>query len=223
MFQLELRNSRKRPRLVIFDLDGTITRFPNVWRHLHTKLGTWEFGKMHSQRYLDGEITYKEWAELDCALWKGTKVDKLLEIVSRVEYFDGAAETIRRIKEAGMEVGIVSAGISLFAEKVAEDLGVKRVLSNHLVISNGVLTGDIETNVSLDDKPKIIRDVATSLGIPMSQVAVVGDNVFDMPSEAMLKIAFNPRSKEAEDAADFVVKDDDLRKVLPLILREAWD
>ncbi len=76
---------------------------------------------------------------------------------------------------------------------------------------------------SLDDKPKIIRDVATSLGIPMSQVAVVGDNVFDMPSEAMLKIAFNPRSKEAEDAADFVVKDDDLRKVLPLILREAWD
>jgi len=223
MFQLELRKSRKRSRLIIFDLDGTITRFPNVWRHLHRKLGTWEFGRVHSKKYFDGEITYKEWAELDCALWKGTKLDKLLEIVSKVEYFDGAAETIRRIKEAGMEVGIVSAGISLFAEKVAEDLGVKRVLSNRLVISNGVLTGDIETNVSLDNKPKIIRDVATSLGIPMSQVAVVGDNVFDMPAEAMLKIAFNPRSKEAEDAADFVVKGDDLRKVLPLILRECWD
>lgn len=218
---MRFQNSNRRIRLVIFDLDGTLTRSPNVWRHLHMELGTWEAGKISAQKYLDGEIDYRKWAELDCALWKGTELAKILGITSRIKYFDGAVETVRKLKEAGIKVGIVSAGISVLAERAAKELGADITFSNRLLVADGALTGEIETNVSIDEKPRIIRDIAASLGISMSEVVVVGDNVFDMPEEAGLKITFNPRSKEAADAADFLVKGDDLREVLSLILPEA--
>lgn len=215
---MQSKREDRKVRLVIFDLDGTLTKSPNIWRHLHTELGTWEHGKVFAKKYLSGEITYREWAELDCGLWKGTELAKILEVTSEIEYNDGAAETVSKLKEAGLGVGIVSAGLSLLADRAGKDLGVDIVLSNQLIESGGVLTGEIDTRVSIDDKAKIIRGIATSLGISMSEVAVVGDNIFDMPEEAGLKIAFNPKSKEAQDAADFVVKGDNLREVLELVL-----
>ncbi len=184
------------------------------------ELGTWETGRVFAQRYLDGEISYKQWAEFDCALWKGTSLSKILEIMSGIEYVRGAEDTVKQLKAAGMKVGIVSAGISLLADRAGKDLGADIVLSNQLLTSDGALTGDIETKVSIDEKPKIICGIATSFSIPMTEVATVGDNVYDMPREAGLKIAFNPRSREAEEAADFIVRNDDLRKVLDIILPE---
>ena len=220
MIHLKSVISHQRIRLVIFDLDGTITRSPNVWRHLHEELGTWNSGRIFAQQYLNGEISYREWAQLDCSLWKGTRLEELLRITSRIEYYDGAAETIKRLREAGIRVGIVSAGISLVAERAGRDLNVDLILSNEILIENGVLTGTIETRVSLDEKPQIIERIAASIGLTMSEVAVVGDNIFDIPRDAAIKIAFNPTSKEVEEAADFVVRDEDLRKVLPLIISE---
>lgn len=207
-------------KLIIFDLDGTLTKSPNIWRHLHTELGTWEHGKVFAAKYLGGEITYREWAELDCGLWKGVELAKILNVTSEIEYHDGAAETVKMLKKAGLKVGIVSAGLSLLADRAANDLGVDIVLSNELIASEGRLTGQIDAKVSVDDKAGIIRDIATSMGISMSEVAVVGDNIFDMPKEAGLKIAFNPKSKEAEDAADFVVRGDDLKEILKLVLTQ---
>jgi len=215
---LQSQREDRKVKLVVFDLDGTLTKSPNVWRHLHTELGTWEHGRVFAKKYLSGEITYRQWAELDCGLWKGTELAKILGVMSEIEYHDGATETVRKLKEAGLRVGIVSAGLSLLADRAGKDLGADIVLSNRLIESGGILTGEIDTKVSIDDKAKIIRGVATSLGISMSEVAVIGDNLFDMPEEAGIKIAFNPKSREAEDAADFVVKGDDLRKILEFLL-----
>jgi len=192
--------SKSIVKLVIFDLDGTITRSPNIWKHLH-----------------NGEISYEEWAKLDCSLWKGTKLERILQITSEIKYFDGATETIGQLKKAGIKVGIVSAGISFLAEKVGKDLNVDVVVSNDLRISNGVITGEIETNVSIDNKKSIIQDIAQSMSLTMSEVVVVGDHVFDLPPEAGLKIAFNPRHTEAENAADFIVKGEDLMEILKII------
>ena len=215
---MQSQREDQKVKLVVFDLDGTLTKSPNIWRHLHTELGTWEYGRVFAKKYLSGEITYREWAELDCGLWKGTELAKILGVMSEIEYHDGATETVRKLKEAGLRVGIVSAGLSLLADRAGKDLGADIVLSNRLVESGGILTGEIDTKVSIDDKAKIIRGVATSLGISMSEVAVIGDNLFDMPEEAGIKIAFNPKSREAEDAADFVVRGDDLRKILEFLL-----
>ena len=210
-------NSKPIVKLVIFDLDGTITRSPNIWQHLHSELGTWKWAKNYAQKYQNGEISYEEWAKLDCSLWKGTKLERILQITSEIKYFDGTTETIGQLKKAGIKVGIVSAGISFLAEKVGKDLNVDVVMSNDLKISNDVITGEIETNVSIDNKKSIIQDIAQSMFLTMSEVVVVGDHVFDLPREAGLKIAFNPRHTEAENAADFIVKGEDLTEVFKII------
>ncbi|MGQ9542716.1 MAG: HAD family hydrolase [Candidatus Bathyarchaeia archaeon] len=205
-------------RLIIFDLDGTITRCPNIWRYIHMKLGTWSQGRINAERYLNGEIDYKRWVELDCALWRGTKLTRILDITSRIEFVNGARETVAKLKGEGMKVGVVSAGISLMAERVSRELGVDLIMSNELLEKDGILTGEIKTNVLLDEKPKVIKEIANSTGTPMSEVVTVGDNMFDMPIEAGLKIAFNPKSREAIEVADFIVGGDDLREVLKVIL-----
>lgn len=210
-------NSKSIVKLVIFDLDGTITRSPNIWKHLHSELGTWKWAKNYAQKYRNGEISYEEWAKLDCSLWKGTKVERILQITSEIKYFNGAAETIGQLKKAGIKVGIVSAGISFLAEKVGKDLNVDVVVSNDLKISNNVITGEIETKVSTDNKKSMIQHITHLMSLKMSEVAVVGDHVFDLPQEAGLKIAFNPRHTEAEDAADFIVKGENLIEVFEII------
>ena len=213
--------SKSIVKLVIFDLDGTITRLPNIWRHLHSELGTWDRAKNYALKYRNGEISYDEWAKLDCSLWKGTKVERVLKITSEIKYFDGAEETIGRLKKAGIKVGIVSAGISFLAEKVGKDLNVDVVISNDLKISNDIITGEIETKVSIDNKKSIIQGIARSMSLIMSEVVVVGDHVFDLPQEAGLKIAFNPRHMEAEKAADFIVKGENLMEIFKIIKASA--
>ena len=107
------------------------------------------------------------------------------------------------------------------AEKVGKDLNVDVVVSNNLKISNDVVTGEIETNVSIDNKKSIIQDIAQSMSLTMSEVVVVGDHVFDLPPEAGLKIAFNPRHVDAEKAADFVVKGENLMEIFRIIKANA--
>ncbi|MBS7626020.1 HAD-IB family phosphatase, partial [Candidatus Bathyarchaeota archaeon] len=188
--------------------------------YLHTELGTWSQGKLNAKRYLNGEIDYREWAELDCALWRGIELTKILDIIDRVEFVDGALETVARLKKEGIKVGVVSAGISLMTDRAARKLNLDLALSNEILVEDGVLTGGIITKVSLDEKPNIIKDIADSIGIPMSEVATVGDNVFDMPTESGLKIAFNPKSRGAIEVADFIVGGSDIREILKIILSE---
>jgi phosphoserine phosphatase len=209
--------SKSIVKLVIFDLDGTITRSPNIWKHLHSRLGTWKWAENYAQKYRNGEISYEEWAKLDCSLWKGTRIERILQITSEIKYFDSAKEIIDQLKRAGIKVGIVSAGLSFLAEKVGKDLNVDVVMSNDLKISNNVITGEIETNVSINNKKTIIQDIAQSMSLTMSEVVVVGDHVFDLPQEAGLKIAFNPRHIEAEKAADFIVKGENLMEIFKII------
>ena len=50
-------------------------------------------------------------------------------------------------------------------------------------------------------------------GADMQEIIVVGDNLFDLPRSAGLKVAFKPVTIQARAAADIVVEDDDIRAI----------
>ena len=53
---------------VIFDLDGTLTKTPSPWRHVHERLGVWEnVACTHLDKWLAGKICYEDF----CRLSKG--------------------------------------------------------------------------------------------------------------------------------------------------------
>ncbi len=205
-------------KLVIFDLDGTLTKVDSTWQYVHEKLGTWQAGKLSADDYWAGRINYLRWAELDSYMWRGVKLARLRSIVNSIPYVDGARETIAELRRRGKFSGIVSAGISLLCDKVRKELGMDFAVANDLHVFRGEMTGGVTVNVSLEEKPLVMKRVVERLGLSLGECAVVGDNSFDLPSEAGLRIAFNPKDPKVTKECDVVVRGTDIRGILPHIM-----
>jgi phosphoserine phosphatase len=202
--------------LVVFDLDGTLTKVDSTWQYLHMRLGTWSTGRLSAQDYSKGKIDYVDWARQDSSMWRGVELTKLISIIKEIPYVDGAKETISRLRQDGKLSGIVSAGISLLSDRACEYLGMDFAIANELHVSRGRMTGEVTVKVSLNEKGQVIKNIAKQLGVPLSRCAVVGDNSFDLPNEAGLRIAFNPK-RDAQNACDIIVRGSDLRAILAYI------
>ena len=205
-------------QLAVFDLDGTLTKIESIWQYLHVKLETWEIGRISAEKYWKGEITYKEWAERDSMLWKDVPVEKVISILREIPYVEGAVETFEELKRRGIWTGIVSAGISLLADRAKKELGADFAVANKLLSENGKLTGKIRVKVSLRDKDEVIKEMAWMLGVDLENCAVIGDNEFDLPDVVGLKIAFNPRNRDVREIADITIDTGDLRDVLDYLV-----
>ncbi len=75
------------------------------------------------------------------------------------------------------------------------------------------MTGEVTVKVPLNEKGQVIKNIAKQLRVSLDRCAVVGDNSFDLPSEAGLRIAFNPK-RNAQNACDIIVRGSDLRAIL---------
>lgn len=200
-------------RAAIFDLDGTLTDTRSIWQHLHEKFGTLDVGRRTAEMYHDGRIDYAEWARLDAACWKGVSLADLLPSLSEIHYTPGAREIMEQLRNHSIRTGIVSAGLSVLADKAKVDLNADLTISNELKAENGVLTGEVVVRVGPGNKAGVIEEAAWLLGAEMRETIVVGDNLFDLPGSAGLKIAFKPVTIQARAAADVVVEDDDIRAI----------
>lgn len=202
--------------LVVFDLDGTLTKVDSTWQYLHMRLGTWSAGRLSARDYSKGKIDYVDWARQDSSMWRGVELKKLISIIEEIPYVDGAKETISRLRQDGKLSGIVSAGISLLSDRACEYLGMDFAIANELHVSQGRMTGEVTVKVSLNEKGQVIKNIAKHLRVPLGRCAVVGDNSFDLPNEAGLRIAFNPK-RDAQNACNIIVRGSDLRAILAYI------
>lgn len=212
----------QKMRLIVFDVDGTLVKVNSSWQFLHEKLGTWNKGKQYAEEFYQGRITYEEWAQLDASLWKKQSLSKVRSIVNKISYVDGAQEVIKALKKQNVKVVLLSAGLSLFSERIEKELQIDYSLSNELVARNGFLTGEVKVNVSLNDKTKALRKILRKFNVESDECCAVGDDESLIPlfKEVALGIAFNPCSEEVEKTADIVVKSEDLRNILPYVLEK---
>ncbi len=201
-------------RLVIFDLDGTLTPVDSLWRYLHEAFGTWDRGKIAALKYRRGEISYKEWAETDAGYWAGATLSQVTNLLEQIPYREGAREVFDELRRRQVRTAILSAGLSILADKAAKELGADIALSNELETNDGRLTGGITVRVAVNNKKEIIEQIATRLRIPLGNVALVGDRAFDLSHTECLRIAFKPKDEVARREADIVVEDDNLTRIL---------
>jgi phosphoserine phosphatase len=166
----------------------------------------------------NGLIEYTEWARLDAACWKGILLADLLPALGEIRYTLGAREILEQLRNHGIRTGIVSAGLSVLADKAKVDLNADLVISNDLKVNDGVLTGEVTVRVGPENKASVIEEAAWLLGAEMTETAVIGDNIFDLPESAGLRIAFKPVTPQARAAADVVVEGDDIRAITDHIL-----
>jgi phosphoserine phosphatase len=206
-------------KVIVFDMDGVLVDVKSSWQFVHK-----EFGKNNLQnlkRYKSGEITYRELMRSDIALWGHVRLSRIKSILNKVPIMPGARQTCQCLRTSGLKMALISAGISILAERLQAILGLDYVFANEILADQqGFLTGEGIEKVNLLDKIKVLNRFSIAENFSLAECAVVGDSSYDIPmfKKAGLSIAFNSSEKSAQKSADRVIHKKDLREILPHIV-----
>ncbi len=205
-------------KLVIFDLDGTLTKERSIWEYIHIRLGKWYgFAEEYQKQFLAGKISYEEFCERDAQVWKGMKVEELLEIIKNVSFHSGVDELISYLKQKGLKLSMVSSGLSVLSNWVHQKYGFDYSVSNDLLHENGVLTGKVKIQVYYDKKAEWVEMIQKKFGVKPEEVIAIGDSKGDIDMFQMVgfSIAFNSSCKELDQIANICIQGLNLADVIP--------
>ena len=208
----------QRFQLVIFDLDGTLTQERSIWEYIHIRLGKWYgFAEDYQKQFLAGKISYEEFCEHDAHVWKGMRVEELLEIVKMVPFHPGVDESINYLKERGLKLSMVSSGLSILSDWVHQKYGFEYSVSNDLLHENGVLTGKVKIQVYYDKKAEWVKRILERFNVRSEEVIAIGDSRGDMDMFQMVgfSIAFNSSCSDLEKTANVCIRSQNLADIIP--------
>lgn len=208
-------------RMVVFDVDGTLTAHKSVWQYIHERLGLWEGNaERYQAAYRRGDIDYAEFCRLDAGLWRGIGESRLRELIAGIEYNPGVPRALGRLKETGLPLAAVSTGLSLLVDRVAADLDIDYTISNRLIADGGRITGEVELKVSDGRKGEAVARLAESSGIEPRAMAAVGDSETDIGifRPAGFSVAYGNVPDSVAAAVDRLVPGGDFGRVADVIL-----
>lgn len=207
-------------KLIVFDIDGTITSHVSSWRYIHEKLGLWDvLAKKYQDEFLAGKISYRRFCQLDASHWKGIEESLIKKAFKSVKYSKNAESVIKKLKSESYCLVAVSTGLQFMAEKLKADLGFDLVVSNRLNVRNGKMTGGVKINISHGAKGRALKKILKTFRVKPSDMIAVGDSEGDIPMMEMAgySIAFNSSSDKLSRAADYVCKTKDFKEVYRVI------
>lgn len=215
-----VKNPAGELKLAVFDLDGTLIKPRSSWRYLHQKLGTWEAASINTDLFYKNKISWKEWANRDAKLWKGTSINEVERIAKKCPIIDGAKEVTRSLRDHDFNMAIISGGLSCFADRVGQELKIPNIFCNKLISENEVLTGEVENVVTQTNKCQHLALLLERLCLSLQQTVAIGDDFTMIPMFKIveLSIAFNPSNLDVSKSACITIDGQNLMDVLPYIL-----
>jgi phosphoserine phosphatase len=207
-------------KLAVFDLDGTLKRERDPYVYLHRQLGTMEAAEAFTAKGMSGEIPYEEWLRLDTGLWTGQPRARLVQHLRENPYLPGARETVAALCERGVTVAIVSSGLLLHAQMVAEELGIGPVLGNEIGFAGegdaAVVNGHVRVHVPYGGKQTVLARLQAELRVTPGETLAAGDTRSDLGLFALaaVAVAVQPDHPDIARAAHIVLQDADLRPLL---------
>ena len=193
------------PKVVVFDCDGVLVDSVSSWKTLHDYFGT--DNSLNLQRFINGELTDVEFMRSDIQMWKEIKDpifrDELFRSYSGVKLMPGAKELIKELKEAGIFVAIVSAGVDLFVSSIAAMLKVDDWIANGFKFNeDDTLSDEGICRLHATKKDVVIEKILNMHGFEAKDCVSVGDSEMDlsMQVEGSRFIGFKP-SRESSLSA----------------------
>jgi phosphoserine phosphatase len=205
-------------KLVVFDMDGTLTRERSIWEYIHIRLGKWYgFAEEYQKQFLAGRISYEEFCERDAQVWRGMKVEELLEMVKTVPFHPGADELIAYLKQKGLRLSVVSSGLSILSNWVHQKYGFDYSVSNDLLQENGILTGKVKIQVYYDKKAEWVERILEQFKVRPKEVIAIGDSAGDVDMFQMVgfSVAFNSSCRDLEQIATLCIQGQNLADIIP--------
>ena len=212
------------PKVVVFDCDGVLVDSVSYWKTLHDYFGT--DNSLNLQRFINGELTDFEFMRSDIQMWKEIKDpifrDELFRSYSGVKLMPGAKELIQELKEAGIFVAIVSAGVDLFVSSIAAMLKVDDWIANGFKFNeDDTLSNEGICRLHATKKDVVIEKILNMHGFDAKDCVSVGDSEMDlsMQVEGSRFIGFNPSRESSlsafKDSGVPIVFEKDLLKLKP--------
>lgn len=191
----------RRKRVFVADLESTIIE-NEVLDELAEFVGLREHVAEITRRAMNGEIDFAAALAERVALLKGLPDTVLGEVAQRIRLMPGARTLVATLRAHGVLIALVSGGFTMFAERVAAELGFDRIFANRLEIENGRIAGTVAPPIlGGESKREALLALARESGVPAEAIVAVGDGANDLPmlQAAGLGIAF--RAKPAVAAA----------------------
>ncbi|MHC1586494.1 MAG: phosphoserine phosphatase SerB [Candidatus Hecatellaceae archaeon] len=208
----------RKKKLVAFDMDGTLVENETI-DELAKAAGVYDKVKQITREAMEGKISFKKALAKRVKLLKGLPVEEVEKVKSRIKISPGAEDLIGELKKAGFVTAIITGGFDVFANYVAETLGIDYVYANRLKVKDGKLTGEFEGVIlSPQDKLKALKEISERENIPLDECVAIGDGANDiiLLKSSGLGIGYNPK-EPIRRHADGLVQNLDLRTLLALI------
>lgn len=177
---------RRNRRLVAFDMDSTLIR-TEVIDELARLAGVGEQVAAITEAAMRGELDFQASFRKRVSLLKGLRAETLQQVIDTVPLMDGAERLTGTLRRLGYKTAILSGGFTFVGRELQRRLGIDYLHANELDISDGVVTGEVRTEI-VDGarKAHYLAEIARAEGLNMDQVIAVGDGANDLP---MLRLA----------------------------------
>lgn len=170
-----------------------------------------------TERAMRGELDFVAALDERVALLEGMDEEIVTRChIERVALSPGAVSLVRTMRAHGTHTVLVSGGFTLFADRVAAEIGFDRAIANRLEISAGSLTGRvIRPIVDSATKRRVLLEETERLGLAREDTLAIGDGANDlaMIEQSGLGIAYRGKPK-LRDAADARIDHGDLSALL---------
>jgi phosphoserine phosphatase len=191
----------RRKRVLVADLESTI-----IQNEMLDELADFIGRRAHvaeiTRRAMNGEIDFAGALGERVGLLKGLPASVLDAAASRIRLMPGARGLVATSRAAGVRTALVSGGFTVFADRIAAELGFDRVVANRLDVADGRIVGTVQAPiVTGQTKRDTLMALAAECAVSRPATLAVGDGANDLPmlGAAGLGVAF--RAKPAVAAA----------------------
>ncbi len=167
-------------RLVIFDVDGTLTRQRSVWQYLMEQTNCWtDRGEYNLARFLRGEVDYDEFCRLDALLLKGNRYDDLRRIAASLPRMEGLDLVFDYFAVRQFKIGLVSTGLKLLTDHFTSRYSINYCVVNDLACDGDLCSGEAIITLNDHEKDRAVREIIADCGA--EYVVAFGDSRGDIP------------------------------------------
>ncbi len=202
-------------KAIIFDIDGTLTRLDNPWKHIHDCCNTWNSSAFfYKEAFSERHITYSEFCKLEARCFKGLPSNKVYEMFRQIETPKNLHENLKDLKEFGFKLIAISSGLQFIPEILDLSKFFDFMVYNELPSVNGFLSGDIKVNV--DYKKLINLDFyIEKCNLRYDEIIFVGDGENDIfiAEKVGYSVAFNSNSENLKKAVNFAINSLDFGEI----------